>query len=210
MGNPRDLWPVGCLFTWVLAAGIAFPAPSPARAVPLQSATNKSMPSGFRSCSANPLLGSSAKVKGFKKSKHPVPPETPPTCMEVKGKPIEIQEFLQSIVRELQWRIGENHASEETWTFIRYLNDDELAKYSDTRVLVEPVVFTSGKAAVTVHTTELSDGFVRLQVATHIRAEGKSTDKVSAQPGTSWPLGSKGVLEQELVNALETRYKHTE
>jgi len=128
----------------------------------------------------------------------------------VKGEPIEIQEFLQSAVRDLQWRIGENHASEDTWTFVRYLNDQELAKYSDTNVLVEPVEFTSGKAAVTIRTTELTEGYARVQVAIHFQGEGKSTDKIWAQPGNLWPMRSLGVLEKELTSALQSRYKHTE
>jgi hypothetical protein len=128
----------------------------------------------------------------------------------MKGQPIEIQEFLQSVARDLKWRIGDNHASEVSWTFVRYLNDDELAKYSDTKVLVEPVVFTSGKAAIIVRTTELSEGFARVQIATHIQGDGKSTDQISAQPGTSWPLGSKGVLEGELLSALQSGYKRKE
>ena len=36
-----------------------------------------------------------------------------------------MQEFLQSVVREFQRRAGENHASEDTWSFVRYLNDCE-------------------------------------------------------------------------------------
>jgi hypothetical protein len=45
-----------------------------------------------------------------------------------------VQEFLQSVVREFQWRVGENHASEDTWSF------------------VEPVEFTGGKVAVLLRT----------------------------------------------------------
>ncbi len=163
-----------------------------------------------RACSANPVLAPSGKSKAAKKSKHPLPAEPLPACLEVKGEPIEIQEFLQSAVRELQWRIGENHASEDTWNFVRYLNDEELAKYGDTKVLIEPVEFSSGKAAITVRTTELAEGYARVQIATHFQGEGKSTDKVWAQPGNSWPLKSTGVLEQELMTALQTRYKHAE
>lgn len=199
-----------CFFSWILAICIGSPLPILSRAAHLQSAAAVTLSSITRTCSANPVLASNGKYKGFKKTKHPIPPDVLPTCLEVKGQPIEIQEFLQSAVRELQWRIGENRASEETWSFIRYLNDDELAKYSDTKVLVEPVVFSSGKVAVIVHTTGLSDGFARVQIAAHIQAEGKSTDKMSPQQGTNWPLGSKGVLEQELINSLETRFKHAE
>jgi hypothetical protein len=156
------------------------------------------------------MLASGGKSKSATRSKHPLPADPLPTCLEVVGQPIEIQEFLQSTVRELQWRIGENHASEDSWSFVRYLSDEELAKYGDTKVLVEPVEFVGGKAAVGIRTTELEGGYARVQIVTHFQGEGKSTDKVWAQPGNSWPLRSTGVMEQELVNALQTRFKHTE
>jgi hypothetical protein len=163
-----------------------------------------------RACTANPVLAPKGKSKSTKKTKHPLPPEPLPTCLEVKGEPIEIQEFLQSVVRERQWRTGENHASEDTWTFVRYLNDEELAKYGETKVLVEPMEFSSGKAAITIRTTDLPEGFSRVQITAHIQGEGKSTDKVLAQPGNSWPLRSTGAMEEELAGALQTRYQHTE
>jgi hypothetical protein len=194
----------------VLVVIVFFAGPLPLLTARPQSTATASQSSDSRRCSANPALASNKKWKAYKKSKHPIPPDPLPACIEIKGQSIEIQEFLQSVARDLQWRIGDNHASEDSWTFVRYLSDDELAKYSDTKVLVEPVVFSGGKAAITVRTTELSEGFARVQIATHIQGEGKSTDQISAQPGTSWPLGSKGVLEEELISALQSRYKRTE
>lgn len=129
-------------------------------------------------------------------------------CLELKGEPIEVQEFLQSVVREFQWRVGENHASEDTWFLVRYLNEEELEKYADTKVLLEPVEFTGGKVAVLVRTQDAGDGFVRVQISAHFQGNGKSTDKFSSQPGTVWPLNSKGTLEQELMGALQTHFKH--
>ena len=120
---------------------------------------------------------------------------------------MEIQEFLQNTAREQGWRIGENRASDDTWFFVRYLDPDELEKYADTKVLIEPIQFTSGKAAVTLRTTEIDEGFVRVQIIVQLQGEGKSSDKVLGQPGSVWTLNSKGVLEQELVTALQTRYK---
>jgi hypothetical protein len=70
----------------------------------------------------------------------------------VKGEGMEIQEFLQNTAREQGWRIGENRVSDDTWFFVRYLDHDELEKYADTKVLIEPIQFTSGKAAVTLRT----------------------------------------------------------
>ena len=158
-----------------------------------------------RPCSSNPVLPPPASKKH--KSKQPVTPEPAPACLEVQGEGIEVQEFLQNTAREQTWHIGENRTTEDTWSFIRYFNPDELEKYADTKVLLEPVKFTSGKAAVTVRTSELADGYSRVQISTRFTGEGSSTDKTWAQPATSWTLNSKGVLEQEFVTVLQARYK---
>jgi hypothetical protein len=164
-----------------------------------------------RACSANPVLVRSAsKKKASQKSKNPLPSDPAPACIEVKGQPIEVQEFLQNTAREQAWRIGENRASEDTWSFVRYLDPQELEKFADTKVLVEPVEFADGKAAVNVRTTDIGEGYTRVQVSAQIQGEGKSTDKVSAQPATVWPLNSKGILEQDLLKALQTGYKPLE
>jgi hypothetical protein len=128
----------------------------------------------------------------------------------MKGESLEIQETLQTTVRELRWRVHENHASEDTWTFVRYMSVEELEKYADTKVLLEPVEFENGKAALLVRTADIGEGFVRVQISAHIQGEGKSADAVVKQPVTVWPLRSKGTLEQELITELQSRYKHVE
>jgi len=153
------------------------------------------------------VLTPGGKEKGSHKPKHALPAEPAPACVEVKGEGMEIQEFLQNTAREQGWRIGENRVSDDTWFFVRYLDHDELEKYADTKVLIEPIQFTSGKAAVTLRTTEIDEGFVRVQIMVQVQGEGKSSDKVLGQPGSVWALNSKGVLEQELVTTLQTRYK---
>ena len=55
-------------------------------------------------------------------SQESLPPEPAPTCIEVKGEGIEIQELLQKKAREQAWRIGENQVSDDTWSYVRYLN----------------------------------------------------------------------------------------
>jgi hypothetical protein len=160
-----------------------------------------------RTCSMNPVLTPSGK-KGARKTKHPLPPEPPPACIEVKGETLEIQEALQAVVRDLRWRVHENHATEDSWSFVRYLNVDELEKYADTKVLVEPVDFEDGKTAVVVRTVDIGGGFVRVQISARFEGEGKSADTVMKQPATSWPLNSKGLLEKELIDALLVHYKH--
>jgi len=160
-----------------------------------------------RPCTENPVLAYTSKKKGAKKLKHPSAPDPPPTCIEVKGDPLEIQEFFQSLAREQSWRMGENQASEDMWSFVRYFNPDELDALADTKVLIEPVKFTSGKAVGSIRTADLSGGYVRVQISIHFQGEGKSTDSTWAQPANVWPLNSKGVFEQQLVAALASRYK---
>jgi len=163
-----------------------------------------------RACSANPVLAYAPSKKNAKKLKHPPPPEPAPTCIEVKGEPLSIQEFLQNLAREQSWKIGENQASEDMWSFVRYFNPDELDTFADTQVTIEPVKFTGGKAAATVRTTDIGGGYVRVQISVRIQGEGKSTDPSWKQPMTVWPLNSKGVFEKELVSALQSRYKPLE
>jgi hypothetical protein len=158
-----------------------------------------------RACTANPVLEPVAKKKAAGKLKHPLPPEGVPVCIEVKGEPIEVQEFLQAFARDQEWRSGEHHASEDTWSFVRYLNVKELEKYADTKVLIEPVKFSSGKAAVVVRTSDAGSGYVRVQITARFQGEGHSEDKVMAQPGSVWTLASRGVFEEELVAALKSR-----
>jgi hypothetical protein len=69
-------------------------------------------------CTANSVWESNSKSKPLKKSKHPVAPEPLPACLELESEPIEVQDFLQSVVLEFQWRVGENHASEDSWSFL--------------------------------------------------------------------------------------------
>jgi hypothetical protein len=118
-----------------------------------------------------------------------------------------VQEFLQSVVREFQWRVGENHASEDTWSIVRCLNDEDLEKYADSKVLLEPVEFTGGKVAVLLR-ARIKRG-LRPRAPQHtLPRQWEPTDKFSGQPATMWPLNSKAILEQELIGALQTRFKH--
>jgi len=189
-----------CFVLFALRAS-AQVAPTEQTATPVEAARQSSRP-----CSANPVLAYLPGKKA-KKLKNPPAPEPPPACIEVKGDPLGIEEFLQNFARERAWRIGENHTSEDMWSFVRYFNPDELEAYAQTKVLIEPVKFTSGKAATTIRTTEMGGDFVRVQISVHFQGEGKSTDPTWKQPAAVWPLGSKGVFEQELVGALEHQYK---
>jgi hypothetical protein len=164
-----------------------------------------------RPCSANPVLPM-PKSKKWRahKSKHPLPQEALPACLEVQGEALEIQEFLQDVARQQAWPMGDNQISEDMWSFVRYLNADEVEKYAYTKVSIEPVDFTSGKAAVIVRATDIGGGYARVQISANIEGQGRSADREMAQPITEWQLKSKGVLEQELVTELRTNYRPLE
>ncbi len=189
----------------LLGLALALGAGAAQQAAPASGTTANSRP-----CSANPVLAPSGKDKHSQKTKYPVTQEPAPVCMEIKGEPIEVQEFLQTMAREQAWRIGENLASEDTWTFVRYFSADELENYADTKVLIETVKFTSGKAAVAVRTTDVGQGYVRVQITARFQGEGKSADRFSGQPATVWPLNSRGKMEKEMTAALQERYRHME
>ena len=194
-----------CVFlvSWLAVWG------SPLFPTPLLGQASAPSTSG-RTCTANPALSSGGRKKNAPRSKHPLPSELLPACIEMKGEALEIQETLQAAVRDLKWRVSENRASEDSWTFVRSLNVEELERYADTKVLVEPVEFEYGKAALMVRTADIGQGFVRVQISAQIQGEGKSADTVVKQPVTSWPLRSRGTLEKELLASLQFRYKHIE
>lgn len=64
--------------------------------------------------------------------------------------------------------------------------------------------------AILIRTQDAGDGFARVQISAHFQGDGKSTDKFSGQPETTWPLNSKGIMKQELIGALQTRFKHAD
>lgn len=195
---------VPALFVFYFGAGI------PVSVCRQQSAQPNTTSANTRACTANPVLAPAAKQKGHRQSKNHSSPGPLPVCIEIQGEALEIQEVFQSIAREKQWRIHESHATEDSWTFVRYLNTDELYNFADTSVLIQPVNFEDGKAAVVVRTVDIGSGFVRIQVSAQFEGEGKSADKTMKQPATTWPLTTKGVMEKEMLAALEARYQHLE
>jgi hypothetical protein len=44
--------------------------------------------------------------------------------------------------------------------------------------------------------------------AHNFQGYGKLTGEFPGQAATRWPLNSKGILEQELIGALQARFKH--
>ena len=129
--------------------------------------------------------------------------EIPPACMEVQTSALDVQDFFQSFVREQTWRIGEENIAEDAWIFYRYIDKDELLRFSKEGPFAGRVNWTQGKALIQVRTRELEKGFTRVEVAARFRGYGQSVDRF-APPKDSWLLESNGTLEKTLVSALES------
>jgi hypothetical protein len=129
---------------------------------------------------------------------------TVPSCIEVRETALATQEYLQLLVRDLRWNIGDEQASEEFWTFTVYLGSDDVPAY--TKPPVDPKVsWSGGKAVVNVRTIELPDGFTRIVVKAKFDGFGEPEDKF-APKRSSWPLPSSGVLESKLTAAARNRF----
>jgi len=168
-------------------------------------ASNSQSPTHTRPCSSNSSSTPDSKAaNGLPKSKSAEAPARPPACLEVKGDPIELREFLRALVRDQKWRIGQEQASAESWSFVRYLGPEELARFAETEVLGGHIVWTEGKVAVRVTTTEAADGFTRVEIAAKFLGKGTSDGRF-ARPMDFWPLVSRGSLEGSMIAALENR-----
>ena len=128
------------------------------------------------------------------------------SCIEVHSTALDIQEYLQAYVRDLNWKIADEHVAEDFWTFFRILEKDELLNTTRSDASSTRVTWTSGRAFVRVGTVELKDGFTRVQISARFEGYGQSSDQF-APPKESWTLNSSGTLESQLLSALETHFK---
>jgi hypothetical protein len=168
-------------------------------------ASNSQFPTHTRPCTSNPSLPPDSKAATESpKNKFAEAPVRPPACLEVKGGPIELQEFLQALVRDQKWRIAQEQASAENWSFVRNLDPEELPRFAHTEILAGRIVWTEGKSGVRVTTSETTDGFTRVQIAAKFLGKGNSKERF-ARPTDFWPLVSRGTLESSMIAALESR-----
>jgi len=125
------------------------------------------------------------------------------SCVEIHDTSIAIQEYLQAVVRDSRWNIGDEQASEELWSFTLYLKAEEVAAF--TKPPADPKMsWSGGKGVVNVRTNELPDGFTRVIVRAKFDGFGEPEDKFAPQR-ISWPLPSSGVLETKLTTAARDR-----
>lgn len=169
-------------------------------------ADSKPQPAATRSCAP-----AAAETTSSEKPNHPNAPgastqgDIAPSCLEVKAKPLEIQEYLKVVVSEKRWTISQAQSSGDSFSFFRLLDKDELSQVARTDILGGRITWTEGKAFVMARTTNVGDGFTRVNISARIQGRGQSS-KTFARPSDLWPLVSKGTLEGGMIAALESRF----
>ena len=129
------------------------------------------------------------------------------SCLEIAAGTLEVQERLQTIVRENRWNLSEEDTDESSWTFSVQLTKDELVADTKPDSAAEQVQWTGGKASVFVQTADLPDGYTRLTIKSRFDGFGESEDKFAPERAL-WKLKSNGRLEASLIDALRARLKN--
>jgi hypothetical protein len=127
-------------------------------------------------------------------------------CIELAFSPLEIQEYLQSYVRNQQWKFGEEHLTEDSWTFSRELSKDELLSFTDKNANLARVNWSGGAALVHVSTVQVGEGFARTVIRASFRGYGLNEDQFT-QRREYWELESNNNLETSIRSALEAHFK---
>ena len=131
--------------------------------------------------------------------------QIPAGCLEVQAAPQAIQDFLRSMTRKQKWRIAQEQTSADTWSFVRYLDAEELQRFARADILAGHIVWREGKAAVQVKTSDAENGFTRVQVTAKFQGKGESKEPL-ARPTDIWPLVSRGTLEGGMIAALQSHF----
>lgn len=126
-------------------------------------------------------------------------------CIELAFSTLDIQEYLQSRARAEQWKIGGDQISEDSWTFSRDLEKDELLRDTTEEARNKRVEWTSGTVRVHVNTALLPDGYTRTIVRASFRGYGRGADQFAAQKAY-WDLESNSSFENSMVSALQTHF----
>jgi hypothetical protein len=134
------------------------------------------------------------------------PPAETVSCVEVHSGILDVQEFLERFVRNQEWTLLDERADEQTLTYIRKLQTNELLNYTNSRGNRDAVVWTGGKAFIQMKTTTLSQGFTRIEIVVTFEGHGENQDSF-APPKETWPLESNGSLETALITAVENHFR---
>jgi hypothetical protein len=149
--------------------------------------------------------GADAKKKRPKNAKN-VPQNKTAACVELAVPQLEIQEYLQSYFRSQEWKIGEEHLTEDSWTFSRELSRDELLGATSKNTSEARVKWTGGVALLHISTVQVADGFARTVIRASFRGYGQNADQF-AQQREYWELESNGNLESSISSALKAHFK---
>jgi hypothetical protein len=150
-------------------------------------------------------VGAHAKKRRPKKAKG-IPQNKTAACIELTVPQLEIQEYLQSYVRSQEWKIGEEHLTEDSWTFSRELSKDELLGATSKDTSTAKVKWTGGVAFVHIGTVQVTDGFARTVIRASFRGYGQNADQF-AQQREYRELESNGNLESSISSALQAHFK---
>ena len=186
-----------------LACTLALPPSTLAQNPPGNTAQTAS---STRACAATPAkTNPKNKAKRKTTDSESAQLEIPAACLEVKSSAMEIQEYLQKVVREQRWTIGQTESSDDSFTFYRLLDKEELAQVAKTEILGGRIAWTEGKGFVAVRTSDAGDGFTRVKISARFQGRGQTSERF-ARPSDLWPLVSKGTLEGSLIAALESHF----
>jgi hypothetical protein len=126
-------------------------------------------------------------------------------CIELAFSTLEIQEYLQSYARTQQWKVSESAVNEDSWTFSRELDKDELLRDTTEDSNKKRVEWTGGTVRVHVNTVQLPDGYSRTIVRGIFRGYGRSIDQFAIQK-EYWELDSNNNLENSIVSVVRTHF----
>lgn len=151
--------------------------------------------------------GSKTKKSGRKNSGKETPQETG-ACIELALSTLEIQEYLQSLVRTRQWKISGERITEESWTFSMELGKDEFLRATTEDSRNKGVEWTGGIVRVHMNTAELPDGYSRTIVQARFRGYGRSVDQFATQK-EYWELESTNNFENSIISAIRSHFTTT-
>ena len=171
-------------------------AQNPERGADLRPCTTGAQESGDGKKPANPRKKNAAQEKT----------NSGAACLEVHSSSLDVQEHVQSFVRDQKWHVGDEQIGEAFLSFSMALTKDDLLGYATPDAAAAHVQWRSGKVVVLVKTADLADGFVRIIVGAHFEGFGESDDSFAMQRA-SWNLASNGKLEALLISGLQAHYR---
>ena len=172
----------------------------------LRSQSTRAVANPVRSCipGSDELPGKN-KSSNSRNKEHSEISTTKPACIEIHQPALLVQEFSQKIVRDLQWRVVDEQATEDFWNFSIAISADELVAYTKPSKELR-ISWTAGKASVNVQTVELFGGYTRVLISAKFGGYGVQEDSF-APKRESWLLPSNGALEAKLAGAVSEHFK---